>query len=293
MPFAQSAMADTDSARQFAAQVLSLRAAGVIGGVPAQEFLDAMPGSGLAGEVPLRIIWSPFFENAIVKLGRLASSAPVALYYNPLLDIAIVSYWQKDEDVFHVSAIRALPGERLSDPDASVSLHPSWMRAENPIDTLVETTNSRLQAFRLANPAKSQEVAKNSVSFAIAAGDMRLVLPRLALNVQLRTRWTEQSMPWLFHTSEDVEKALTSLDSDYLLSASPDTDPETAAALSDLPAGFAQNLTLDAVLEAGDSHQLLIGSSPEDGDIYVLALCRMENTEFCELRRFELLSLVE
>ena len=128
----QSATASTESARQFAAQVLALRFAGITGGLPAQEFLEAMPGSGLSGEVPLRFLWSPFFENSIVKLGRLASSSPVALYYNPLLEIAIMSYWYKQEDGFLISSIRALPGERLSDPDASAGLHPSWMVADSP-----------------------------------------------------------------------------------------------------------------------------------------------------------------
>ena len=265
----------------------------MIGDLPAYDFLEAMPGSGISDEVPLRFLWSPFFGNSIVKLGRLASSAPVVLYYNPLLDIAIMSYWQKQEDGFLISSIRALPGERLSDPNALASLHPSWMVAATPIEELTSITRNRLGAFESANPANSREGAINSLSFANAARDMRLVLSRLALNAKMRTSWTEEKMPWLFRALEDVEKALTTYDADYLLSMSPDTDAETTAVLSSLPAGFAENLTLDAVFDAGDSHQMLIGSLPEDGDVYVLALCRLESAEFCELRRFELISLLK
>lgn len=286
-------MADSESARIFAAQALALRTAGTIGIVPAQEFLEAMPGSGLASEVPLRFLWTSFFKNSIMKLGRLNSSSPIALYYNPLLDIGVLAYWQKQEDGYHISTIRATPGERISYSDASVSLQPSWMRAENPVGELSATTKTRLDAFRLANPAKSQDAARNTVSFAAAANDMRVVLSRLALDAEMRTSWTEDDMPWLFRALEEVEKALTARDPDILMSVSPDTNKETVAALSSLPPGYAENLTLDAALRAGDVHRLLIGSSPEDGDIYVLVLCRLTSAELCELQRFELISLVE
>ena len=66
--------------RLFAAHALTLRAAGVEGDRLAVEVLADMPGSGMVGaDESLAVLWRPFFENAIVKLGRLRASEPAAL----------------------------------------------------------------------------------------------------------------------------------------------------------------------------------------------------------------------
>ena len=57
--------------------------------------MAAMPGAAMVHEVSPMVLWGPFFANAVVKLGRLHSSAPTALYYNPLLDIAVITFWGK------------------------------------------------------------------------------------------------------------------------------------------------------------------------------------------------------
>ena len=46
------------------------------------------------------------------------------------------------------------------------------------------------------------------------------------------------------------------------------------------------------VLEAERDARLLVGSLPEDGDVYVLALCRLAGGG-CALRRLVLLALLE
>ena len=53
-------------------------------------------GAAGAGAAPVAL-WRPFFANAVVALGRLPSSAPVALYYNPLLDVAVATLWEKQD----------------------------------------------------------------------------------------------------------------------------------------------------------------------------------------------------
>ena len=42
-----------------------------------------MPGSGMVEPDVLPHLWSPFFANAVVKLGRVETAHPVALYYDP------------------------------------------------------------------------------------------------------------------------------------------------------------------------------------------------------------------
>ena len=60
------------------------------------------------------------------------------------------------------------------------------------------------------------------------------------------------------------------------MAAAPATDAATAEAIAGLPAGFAKRLVLDMVLSAGKDGRLLIGSLPDDGEMYFLVLCRVE-----------------
>ena len=278
--------------RLFAAHVLDLRAAGVAGEQHATEFLASLPGSGIVDAETLPILWSPFFSNAIVKLGRLHSPGPAALYYDPLLDIAVFTVWKKEGEGYVVASARALPGDRLTKPDASATLLPQWITAEaNSLEALARLASARLESFHQAHPAESQEAGRATSTFAADAADMRAVLPRLAWNAALRLEWTDGTQPWLPTTLTAIQTVLDANNPSTLLEAAPDTDAETAAALTDLPPAFADGLALDMMLEAGELDRILIGSLPEDGDIYVLVYCRLEGSG-CTLRRIMLISLL-
>ena len=231
------------------------------------------------------------FENAIVKLGRLRAPVPVALYYNPLLDIAVITLWEQKDGHYRVAVIRALPGERLAVPTATIPDQPAWMVADDPITTLAGVTATRLDTFRRTHPAKAQDAAgRNGLTFAAAAANMRAALPRLLWNAGLRTQWTTETEPWLFPVLAQIDQALAARTTAALTAAAPDTDTTVADAIAGLPAAFAAHLTLDMVLSAGKEKRLLIGSMPDDGDVYLFVLCRMEGTD-CALRRFMLSSL--
>lgn len=288
-----TATAAEDSARLFAAHALALRAAGVAGEKQAEDVVAAMPGVGMVQEVSPMVLWGPFFANAVVKLGRLHSSAPTALYYNPLLDAAVITFWAERDGGYRVDTVRALPGERLSNPKARTPPLPSWTSAsDGPVAALATTTKARLDAFRKAHPAASREPGRDAAKFAEAAADMRAVLPRLVWNAVQRSRWTSEAQAWLEPTATAVEKALGAGDAAAIRAAAPDTDAATAAALADLPSGFATGLALDMMVEAGGDQRLLIASLPEDGDTYVLVLCRQQG-DACRLRRLVLMSLIE
>ena len=292
--FTVRAAAQESPARLFAAHALALRAAGLAGEEAATEVLAAVPGAGMAGDAELLpALWRPFFANAIVKLGRLHSPMPAALYYNPLLDLALVTLWEKQEGGYRVASARALPGERLADPEAAVPPLPAWTVAEaGPVLALARATAARLEAFRSAHPAQSAEAGRDTAAFAVAAADMRAALPRLVWNAAQSARWTEDAQPWLAPALAAVEQALAARDPAALVAAAPDTDAETAAALARLPTGFSAGLALDMVLEAQGDGRLLVGSLPEDGDVYVLALCRLAGGG-CALRRFVLAAFLE
>ena len=282
----RTAAQDRDAdARLFAGQVLSLRTAGVAGA----DWLGTMlPGlAGADGEASASILWAPFFENAVIGFEEQHSPTPSVLYYNPLLDVALVTRWRKPQERYGVTHIHALPGERLAGPRAAVSPRPRWLVAdEGPIDALADLTAARLAAFRRAPSANTPSAERNK------AADRRVVLSRLASNAAMRVRWTEKSESWLEPALGEVRKALASRSAAALRRQAPETDAESAEALSDLPADFVARLGLDMTLEIGGRERLLIGSSPDDGDIYIFVLCRLEGSA-CALRRIVMASLWE
>ena len=285
--------AEESPARQFAASALTLRSASVAAEERALEVLAAMPGAGMVARETLPVLWSPFFANAIVKLGRLPSSAPVALYYNPLLDIAVLTFWTRAQAGYRVQSIRALPGERLAAPDAEAPVEPAWMSAQGgAVGALADATTERLGVFRRDHPAEASEPGRDTVTFAVAAADLRAALPRLAWHVAQRAQWTDEARPWLRPTLVGIEQALAARDPAALVSAAPDTDADTASALAALPAGFAADLELDMALEAGETNRLLIASLTGDGDTYLFTVCSL-NADACVLRRFMLVSLLD
>ncbi|MDD9954992.1 MAG: hypothetical protein OXP68_02110 [Anaerolineaceae bacterium] len=259
------------------------------------DVLSAMPGAGMTARKTPPALWSPSFANAIVKLGRLRSAGPTAFYYDPLLDIAVLTLWTRGEEGYRVASVRALPGERLATPDADVALEPAWLSApDGAVGALSRTTAARLDTFRLAHPSEATEPGLDTTPFATAAVDLRAALPRLAWNLAQRTQWTDEAKPWLRPALVAVEEALVARDPAALTAAAPDTDADTAAALAALPAGFVEGLDLDMVIEAAGQDRLLIGSLPADGDTYVLALCGLNaGAGACALRRLMLVSLLE
>ena len=286
--------AEESPARQFAASALALRSAVVAGEERALAVLAAMPGAGMAARETLPALWSPTFANAIVKLGRLRSTGPAALYYDPLLDIAVLTLWTREEEGYRVVSARALPGERLAAPDAAVAVEPAWLSApDGAVGALASTTAARLDAFRLAHPpGASGPAGRDSATFAVAAANLSAALPRLAWRLAQRAGWTDEAKPWLRPALVGIEEALAARDPDILITAAPGTDMDTAAALAALPAGFAAGLGLDLVIEAAGQERLLIGSLATDGDTYVLALCGLD-AGACALRRLMLVSLLD
>ena len=281
-------------ARLFASQALALRAAGVSGTAQAGDVLSGIPAAiASADREALLAVWSPFFENAIVKLGRLESRAPAALYYNPLLDVALFALWTYGDDGYRVASIRAVPGERLANPDAAVALRPSWMaEGSGPVAALRHVAAERLRAFARTHPAHAREDGRDGTTFAAAAADMRDVQPRLLWNTAMRVHWTGERSRWLGPVLGRIDAALATRDAAAIRVAAPDTAAAAADALASLPPEFAAALVLDMTLAADGDHRLIIASAPADGHVYALALCRLEG-EVCALRRLFLTSIDE
>ena len=290
----QSARAATESsARLFAASALAFRTAGLAGEGAAMSILSTMPGAKTVPGELLPALWGPFFENAIVKLGRLKASVPAALYFNPLLDVGLFTLWRQQGDTYVVYRARVLPGERLDGLRGPVSLLPEWIATKSsPTAALARITAERLERFGRRHPAETQAPGRAISTFADAAANARDAMARLAWNTAQRSVWTDAKLQWLGAILNKIEDALDSGDAASLTAIAPETDAGTAAALAQLPRGFVERLSLDMVLGAAENDHLLVGSIPEEGGVYVFAACRMADGD-CELRRFALLSVTE
>ena len=273
--------------RRFAEVALGFRTAAAVGSESALAALEEIHGT----EPPVtELLWRPFFPNTIVKLGRVHSRQPIAMYYNPLLDVAVLISWQKADSSFLIASIKSLPGTQLADPLAEAGAVPDWLASGGSGEALIESAAERLQSFSAMHPPDSFQGTG-----AMEASDPKglgAVLQRLARNAAARVRWETGEDPWLAATLERIEQALSAGSVDTILAAAPGTDPETAQALSELPAAFADSLMLDLIVEGGDADRLVFGSLPDDGDVYVVAACEIEGRA-CPLGWIHLLSLSE
>ena len=238
----------------------------------------------------LKQIWGPFFENVVVEFHAADAPAPSVLYYNPLLDVALLTRWEKTELSYRLSALRVVPGERLSAADATVPAAPGWMTGETPIGTLYDTTVERLTTFRLGRIP--EHIGNADQRYERAVRDLRVAQPRLEWNALQRTVWHSEENAWLTRTVTLIEKTFALGDAAALITQATETDPETATALVNLPTGLVDRLTLDMVLNYENEERLLVISLPDDGDFYIMAQCRLVPDEgLCQPSRYFLVGL--
>jgi len=279
--------------REFASHALALRQSALDGEPQFIDVMNRIPGAGIMDSEVLSYLWSLSFTNMIVKLGRHRSETPVSLYYTPLLDVAVLVFWERDEAGYHVKIAQALPGEWLGSKPQESSVLPPWIVEENALSSLLQTTGERFDKFDELHPPGTSKQGEGGATFAEAAGGMREVLPRLVWNADQHLKWTDENLayPWLEKLLIQMETALSAADSQQLLSMAPGTDAVTAEALAQLPGEYIEEITLDLV--AGSSeNQLLIASSPADGDTYIMAMCKIDGLQ-CRPSRLVLLSLTD
>ena len=243
---------------------------------PTLAALALMPGTpwllpGLDEEQVLRamrIIWGPFFENVITEHLNLGDGSTRALYYNPLLDAAVLTSWEQvDGSSKKIAEISAIPGEYLG-PEYSSSLvsNPQWMIGTDPVGTLIENAQSRLAAFR--SSVRTDEVADRA--YEAAVDGLRAIIPRLRWQVAHRSGWLDKK--WINPLLSSVEDDLSLEDPEELLARVPQSDRETAVALAELDDDFSLQIRLSLVLEQEQSRVVVL-SSPLDGRYYLFVRC--------------------
>jgi len=126
-----------------------------------------------------------------MKLGRTASKEPLALYYNPMLDVGVVQRCQASTQGTNCQSLCALPGEVLSG-EALQSPTPQWINTADPLNSMTAIAGQRMAAFENADPPESDSVG--TVNYCSersqAAAEVRLSQASSALTgvdpVQLR-----------------------------------------------------------------------------------------------------------
>ena len=265
----------------------------LVGLVPGGSWLLPPDAPDAERGIILEQTWGPFFENAIVeaRAANADADAPEALYYNPLLDVALLTRWERPAGgEYQVSDLRALPGERLGAAGAAVPVAPAWMAGDAPVETLGQTTRERLATFRSGRAAAHAGSADER--HARAVEDLRAAQPRLEWNALQRAEWHGEAYTWLPGAIAVMEETFASGDSAALLARAADTDAETASALAGLPAALVERLTLDMVLEYGQEDRLLVVSLPDDGQVYIMAQCRLApDAGLCRTGRYFMVDL--
>ncbi len=286
-PFEQRALALRRAATQGADEALRM-----VASIPGISQLIELNAPDDVSSKALEAMWIPFFENTIVRTFGENSPGPTAIYYNPLLDIALHTRWQlASRDNYQIVELRVIPGERLIDPLSNAPLLPQWMVEDDPAEAFMRVASGRIAnalprfAQRRDGPNKENQATD---SYDKATYDFLAAQPRLIWNVTQRLQWPGEQ--WLLPTLTEIQRALKAHDADTIRAAAPDTDLQTAATLAALPTGFSDYLVLDMVLEDDDKHRVLIGSAPDDGELYLWTLCRAFQGA-CILARFTLIGI--
>lgn len=105
-------------------------------------------------QVPAVLIWEAFFRGALLVTGRTSSARPIALHYNPYMDVAVVQGCDAAlSTARQCQQFCAVPGEVLLGSSAD-SPTPTWLKTLAPLTAMVDTTRTRVARFRDAHPAR-------------------------------------------------------------------------------------------------------------------------------------------
>lgn len=277
----------------FLSKVLSFRSAGVINPAMIKNSLSKMPRTELNLDEEFQAtvpeLWSYFFKNAIVKVGAIDSETPVALYYNPLVDVGVLTFWMLNSRRFHLYKITAFPGDKLRTLDVAQGLLPGWriQSQDSPIDRLSKYTIQTLNEFKVEYPLQKREIVETldtdheSELQILAEGRMMDYLIE-------RTQITEK---WVKMLAQEIELILKSKSAQYIVEKAPDTPIKTANTLEKLNAQYVSQLSVDLVVSINETDRLMLMSLPQDGDQYIAVICKMRNS-ICNLSVIQTFSLL-
>ena len=158
----------------------------VLGLIPGVSWLVPPDATEAQRNSVLKQTWGPFFENAVIETRAADTPTPAALYYNPLLDVALLTYWERTVDsAYRISELRIVPGERLSAADAATPVAPAWMTSATPIET--RSTRKGWRPPWTPCPALQTAPVRTCPQTAWSAGIRWSIYPKTMLQGKSRT----------------------------------------------------------------------------------------------------------
>lgn len=216
-------------------------------------------------------LWSHFMEGAIVKLGHLPSEAPVVMYYNPLVDVAVLTVWAARPRRYDLTSFRAVPGERIRDGEAGFALAPDWRLAERPLGALRESAAARLATFGAAYPVESARIIRPS-----PPDRPGKIASQAGAEARLLAYVDELNQTAARDDVEQIEAALRAAASDQTASdqtaAAATVQGPARAVLAGLPEAARRLLTVRHALTDGGAAAVLFGFPQRPRSMFVAKL---------------------
>ena len=179
-----------------------------------------------------------FMANTMVIPRAAGSQRPQAFYYNPLVDVVLMTQWSRQEDRVGLVESYLVPGDGLSaESEGASGIYPTWLTAESDdaLTRLRRLTESRVEA--LSSPLVSLSPMNGSAS---EIAETRLLAQVADLHRALQNERLHGALDRLFSGLEESSEG--------------SEGPE---------------LTVDAIYSHGPFH-LAVFSRTEDGHRYLL-----------------------
>lgn len=264
----------------FLSTALTFRSEALLEPRMADRWYQMMPPTKYSKDESFRslrpIAWSIFFRDTIMKIGALKSKGPTAIYYNPLVDVAVITHWESHSARrYEIRTAYAVPGYALAqrkERSSSSSPLPEWLIAERGpvLLQLVNLAAQRLQDIasvfpidREANQSQGRAINLNAPDLQEQSEEQVLILldglRRAATDRPLRGVIEEVQMALVRGTVDDLSKISIQVD-DSASQAVRGTEPEVR-----------KQIELSAVYRSSLDTVLAFYSLPQDGHAYVVA----------------------
>ena len=261
----------------FLSTVLSLRTIAILEPQLARPNYEKMPITQLGKDSTFQeqrpLFWSFFFRDSIVRIAMITSSTPLALYYNPLMDVVVKTTWTRvGTQRYELVEMQALPGEFVDGESAmrSATVAPYWLISQQKglEETLRQMTQMRLEGLAKRYPVMGE--TGHALREAGKPQEVRswqeLAEQRMLLHVvQLRS----MGRPSLKGMVQSLLTNLRGIEGTSVELFSHGQGAEVKVALEKLDAQVRHQIELSGLYLSEKGQALALFSLPQDGHIYI------------------------
>lgn len=209
-----------------------------------------------------RLIWADFFAGALIDIGNEGGRKPVVGYYNPVLEVWLITQWDASLPVPKVEAAFLATTGPLADPDAgfsSVQTAPDWVanwRGVGIIPAIQQQTARASATFKRLFPPGGTDERAISVPYAVA----RVTQSTLATRAAIMAASVDKALssPVRDTAASQVLHAVRKGDAAALTEAAGGGGPDVLVAeVLRLPAETRAGMVIAAAVNNGENYLLL------------------------------------